>query len=102
MTETTVVTTPEQFHAVAADVPAGTRVSIEIRTGVADPFDAYRRARSERGGAFLETTGGQEGWGYFDVDPVDSLTVSGEAEPRAVDGDAIGHNTTEEEATVER
>ncbi|NHX35663.1 MULTISPECIES: aminodeoxychorismate synthase, component I [Halolamina] len=79
MTETTVVTTREQFHAVAADAPADARVPVEVRTVVADPFDAYRRARDERGGAFLETTGGQAGWGYFGVDPVDRLTVSGDA-----------------------
>jgi len=79
MTETTVVTTREQFHAVAADAPAGARVPVEVRTVVADPFDAYRRASGEPSGAFLETTGGQAGWGYFGVDPVDELTVSGDA-----------------------
>ncbi|MFD1689978.1 anthranilate synthase component I family protein [Halolamina salifodinae] len=79
MTETTVVTTPERFHAVAADAPAGARVPVEITTVVDDPFTAYRRARGESGGAFLETTGGQSGRGYFGVDPVDFLTASGEA-----------------------
>ena len=79
MTETTVVTTPERFHAVAADAPTGARVPVELTTAVDDPFAAYRRARGESGGAFLETTGGQEGRGYFGVDPVDFLTASGEA-----------------------
>ncbi|WP_049980976.1 aminodeoxychorismate synthase, component I [Halolamina rubra] len=78
MTEPTVATTREEFHAVAADAPAGARVPVELRTVVADPFDAYRRARDD-GGAFLETTGGQSGWGYFGVDPVDRLTVSRDA-----------------------
>jgi anthranilate synthase component 1 len=76
MTETTVITEPEQFHAVAGEAPAGARVPVEIRTVVDDPFDAYRRARKERGGVFLETSGGQEGWGYFGVEPAEFLTVS--------------------------
>ncbi|GAB7094913.1 aminodeoxychorismate synthase, component I [Halolamina litorea] len=79
MTDTTVVTAPERFHAVAADAPAGARVPVEITTVVDDPFDAYRRARGERGGAFLETTGGQEGWSYFGVEPIDFLTASPDA-----------------------
>ncbi|GAB7013582.1 aminodeoxychorismate synthase, component I [Halolamina salina] len=79
MTETTVITDPEQFHAVAREAPAGARVPVEIRTVVDDPFDAYRRARHERGGVFLETSGGQEGWGYFGVEPAEFLTVSGES-----------------------
>ena len=76
MTEATVVTSAEEFHAVAADTAETARIPVEVRTTVADPFDAYRRARDERGGAYLETTGGQSGWGYFGVEPVDGLTVS--------------------------
>ncbi|QKY21614.1 aminodeoxychorismate synthase, component I [Halolamina sp. CBA1230] len=79
MTETTVVTDPEQFHAVAREAPAGARVPVEIRTVVDDPFDAYRRARTERGGVFLETSGGQAGWSYFGVEPTEFLTVSPES-----------------------
>jgi anthranilate synthase component 1 len=79
MTETTVVTDPEQFYAVAAAAPAGARVPVEIRTVVDDPFDAYRRARNGWGGVVLETSGGQQGWSYFGVEPADFLTVSGEA-----------------------
>ncbi len=59
-----------------AGVEGGVRVPIEVRVPVDDPFLAYRRARGGSGGAFLETTGGQPGWGYFGVDPVDRLTVS--------------------------
>jgi anthranilate synthase component 1 len=67
--DTEVVTTPAAFAATAADAPAGTRVPVEVRVTVEDPFLAYRRARGEDPGAYLATTGGQQGWGYFGVDP---------------------------------
>ena len=70
-----VLTGPEQFETTAADAPAGARVPVEVRVEVSDPFLAYRRARDGRGGAYLATTGGQSGWGYFGVDPVDVLEV---------------------------
>ncbi|QUO47476.1 MULTISPECIES: anthranilate synthase component I family protein [Halorubrum] len=75
----TVHTDRERFRAVAAAAPDGARVPVELRVDVDDPFDAYRRARDGPGGVFYETTGGQSGWGYFGVDPVERLTVSGEA-----------------------
>ncbi|MFB6166224.1 MAG: anthranilate synthase component I family protein [Haloarculaceae archaeon] len=73
----TVRTDGAAFRSVAATVPAGTRVPVEVRTTVADPFDAYRRARTGdgAGGVYLATTGGQSGWGYFGVDPIDWVTV---------------------------
>jgi len=70
-----VVTERERFEAVASDAVAGTRVPVEVRATVSDPFLAYRRARGESGGAYFETTGGQSGWGYFGVDPIDRLEV---------------------------
>ncbi|MFC6717401.1 aminodeoxychorismate synthase, component I [Natrialbaceae archaeon GCM10025810] len=59
----------------------GVRVPVEVRCAVDDPFLAYRRARTddEPGRAFLETTGGQRGWGYFGVDPIERVTVSEDA-----------------------
>ncbi|WP_096393726.1 anthranilate synthase component I family protein [Halorubrum trapanicum] len=75
----TVHTDRERFRAVAASAPDGARVPVELRVAVDDPFDAYRRARDGPGGVFYETTGGQSGWGYFGVDPVEQLTVAGEA-----------------------
>ena len=63
----------------------GIRVPIEVRVPVEDPFLSYRRARDGPGGAFLETTGGQPGWGYFGVDPVDRLTVRSDAVARRDD-----------------
>jgi len=81
MTDATVVTDRTTFRRVAgnAHAPAGARVPVEVRTTVSDPVRAYRRARDGRGGALLETTGGQSGWSYFGVEPVDRLTVGPEA-----------------------
>jgi len=73
-----VVTTPAGFAATARDAPAGARVPVEVRVHVPDPFAAYRRARDGVGGAYLATTGGQSGWGYFGVDPVDTVTDDGD------------------------
>ncbi|MGQ3411780.1 aminodeoxychorismate synthase, component I [Natrinema sp. LN54] len=102
MSDPRVVTTLDSFRAAARDgdgasaadeeectsaTQAGLRVPVEARVTVDDPFLAYRRARDGDGGAFLETTGGQPGWGYFGVDPVDRLTVGADAVPRARDGD---------------
>ncbi|SFR40142.1 anthranilate synthase component 1 [Halogeometricum rufum] len=82
-----VVTRRETFRAAAADAPAGARVPVELHRTVDDPFDAYRRARDDDGdGFFLETTGGQSGWGYFGVDPVERIRVGPDAETVA-DGD---------------
>ena len=69
----------DRFREVAAAAPAGTRVPVERRVAVDDPFAAYRRARDGPGGFCYETTGGQTGWGYFGVDPVERLTASSEA-----------------------
>jgi anthranilate synthase component 1 len=73
----TVVTSRDAFAETARECPPGTRVPVECRVTVTDPFAAYRRARDGdgAGGAYLATTGGQSGWGYFGVDPVDGLAV---------------------------
>ncbi|WIV66540.1 aminodeoxychorismate synthase, component I [Natrialbaceae archaeon AArc-T1-2] len=78
-----VVTTLEAFRRVARDAPSGVRIPVEVRLEVTDPFLAYRRARDDDGGAILETTGGQSGWGYFGVDPVERLTVGPDAVARS-------------------
>jgi anthranilate synthase component 1 len=78
-----VVTGFDEFASAAADASSGARVPIEVRVTVDDPFLAYRRAREGTGGAYLATTGGQSGWGYFGVDPIDTLEVD------PGDGDAL-------------
>ncbi|WP_348613151.1 anthranilate synthase component I family protein [Halobaculum rarum] len=70
------VTDRDEFRRLAADAPADARIPVERRVAIDDPFDAYRRARhGGRPGVFYETTGGQPGWGYFGVDPAETLTV---------------------------
>ncbi|WP_123619479.1 anthranilate synthase component I family protein [Halorubrum sp. CSM-61] len=80
----------DRFREVAAAAPAGARVPVERRVAVDDPFAAYRRARDGPGGFFYETTGGQSGWGYFGVDPVERLTVSGDAAIASSKSDSTG------------
>ena len=71
-----VVTDESSFRRLAADAPAGARIPVEARVD-ADPFDAYRRLRGDHG-VFYETTGGQDGWGYFATDPERVVTVGTE------------------------
>jgi anthranilate synthase component 1 len=84
-----VVTTRAEFEHTAGDVPAGTRVPIEVRIDVADPWDAYRRARTDEGGVYFETTGGQPGWSYFATEPV----VRHAIESDGVDDDRVNSGT---------
>jgi len=80
-----VVTSATGFAATAAGAPRGARVPVEVTLTVDDPFLAYRRARARgTGGAYLATTGGQTGWGYFGVEP----TALYEHDP--ADGPALG------------
>ena len=75
-----VTTDREAFRAAAEGAAEASRIPVELRLSVADPFEAYRRARRGDGGdVLLETTGGQSGWGYFATDPITRLTVSSEA-----------------------
>jgi anthranilate synthase component 1 len=94
-----VVTTERAFVETARDADPTARVPVEVRVPVDDPFRAYRRARVGTGvppagappaegtlpnrvadGVYLETTGGQSGWGYFAVDPVYRLQVGPDLE----------------------
>jgi anthranilate synthase component 1 len=77
--DTRVVTERGAFSRLADGADPATRVPVEVRLDVTDPFDAYRRVRSPGGCAFLETGGSREGWGYFGVDPIERLTVGADA-----------------------
>ena len=90
MTEPRVATEREAFERATATAPPGARAPVEVRVSVVDPFEAYRRARDDTGGFHLETTGGQSGWGYFGVDPVDRLTVW----PDDIDDARAGESTS--------
>ena len=82
-----VITDRAAFRSAAAEAAETARVPVELRLPVADPFEAYRRARNGDGGdVFLETTGGQPGWGYFATEPIERLTVSAEAVARDGEG----------------
>ncbi|WP_240318866.1 aminodeoxychorismate synthase, component I [Halorussus rarus] len=48
---------------------------VELRTEVGDPYDAYRRAREPEASVYFETSGGQDGWGYFATDPKQWVTT---------------------------
>jgi anthranilate synthase component 1 len=73
------VTGRDAFRETAREAPSGARVPVEGRVTVDDPFVAYRRARTGPGGVFLETTGGQEGWGYFATEPAQRVQVGADA-----------------------
>ncbi|QLG60716.1 aminodeoxychorismate synthase, component I [Halorarum salinum] len=83
------VTDRGALQRLAAEAPPGSRVPVEVRVDVPDPFDAYRRAREGPGGVFYETTGGQPGWGVFGVDAAERLTVAPNAVTR--DPEHPGH-----------
>ncbi|WP_418284294.1 anthranilate synthase component I family protein [Halorubrum sp. DTA46] len=87
----------DRFREAAAAAPADARVPVEFRVAVDDPFAAYRRARDGPGGFFYETTGGQPGWGYFGVDPVERVTASDEA--IVAEGDTSGDDPRSETPT---
>ncbi|MFP9191848.1 anthranilate synthase component I family protein [Natronosalvus vescus] len=86
----------------AIDGAPSLRVPVEVRVSVDDPFLAYRRARDDSGGAFFETTGGQSGWGYFGVEPVERVTVGADAEICPIESAGQPPITAEEsEATID-
>lgn len=82
MSDPTVATTWETFRRIGAAAEPGDRIPIEIRLEVDDPFLAYSRARDEHPSVYLETTGGQSGWGYFATDPKERITAFERSVPR--------------------
>lgn len=83
MSEITVVTEEESFVDTAENAPTGARIPVEVHVRISDPFIAYRRVRDgDSDGFYLKTTGGQAGWGYFGVNPVELASTLGSS-PRA-------------------
>ena len=80
MSETRVVTDRASFLQSARNASTTARIPVEVSVTVDDPFVAYRRARrgDANGGIYLGTTGGQDGWGYFGVDPVQLVETGSE------------------------
>ncbi|RBI62408.1 aminodeoxychorismate synthase, component I [halophilic archaeon] len=76
LNEPNVVTDRASFLATARAAPARARIPVEVRVTVSDPFTAYRRARDGGEGFYLETTGGQSGWGYFGISPIERIHVT--------------------------
>jgi anthranilate synthase component 1 len=90
MSEIKTITEKESFVETATSAPSGARVPVEVRIIVSDPFEAYRRARThDTEGFYLETTGGQSGWGYFGVEPVKCLQVGADATSRNASSPSI-------------
>lgn len=86
MSKIQVLTDEESFIETARNASRGVRIPIEAHLTVADTFEAYRRAREDDSHSFyLETTGGQSGWGYFGIDPVEHVQIEPEATPRVED-----------------
>jgi anthranilate synthase component 1 len=99
MSDPRIVTPEESFVQTARAAPAGARVPVEVRVTVTDPFEAYRRARTGDGeGFYFETTGGQSGWGYFGIDPVERVQVS----PDAVTADGTSPSIEAIDALLDR
>ena len=67
------VTSFADFRAVVRSVDAPARVPAELAVPVDDPYAAYRRVRDDEGSVYLETTGDQDGWGYFATEPIDRI-----------------------------
>ena len=85
-----VTTDRETYRRLADGTPPDARIPVVGRHSVADPYDAYRRARGDDWSVLLETTGVQAGWGYFGVAPVDRLTVGSDATHREREPDGHG------------
>lgn len=74
------ITSWDEYRSVARTATHGDRIPVEIQLTVDDPFSAYQVIRDQHGSVFLETTGGQRGWGYFATDPIEHITARSPAE----------------------
>ncbi len=74
--ELEVYTNKQNYLSVADNSPLGSRIPVEVRTIVPDPFEAYCNARIGSESFYLETTGSVSGWGYFGIKPTEFLEIS--------------------------
>lgn len=80
-TKCRVETTQSAYLETADGETASTRIPIEVRTTVEDPFRAFQRVREDTTeSVLLETSGGNSGWCYAAVNPIERLQVNEDAE----------------------
>jgi anthranilate synthase component 1 len=73
--ELEIYTNKQNYLSVADNSPPGSRIPVEVRTIVSDPFEAYCNARIDSESFYLETTGPVSGWGYFGIKPIEFLEI---------------------------
>mgnify|MGYP001197351748 CR=1 FL=1 len=71
-----VCTDKHNYLSVAATSPSNSRIPVEVRVVVEDPFKAYLNSREGSQSFYLETTGGTPGWGYFGIRPSAFLEIN--------------------------
>ena len=80
------MTSRAEYLHTAADIAETSRVPIELRVTVEDPFEAFRAVVESHEGVLLETSGGREGWSYIGLDPEVRTHIRAPLETRAGDG----------------
>ncbi len=71
-----VYTDKSDYLSIAATSPPHSRIPIEVRVIVDDPFEAYINSREGSPSFYLETTGSPPGWGYFGIKPSKFLEIT--------------------------
>ncbi|MFL2520985.1 MAG: anthranilate synthase component I family protein [Halobacteriales archaeon] len=74
-----VYTDKHDYLSVAATSPSSSRIPVEVRVVVDDPFKAYLNSREGSQSFYLETTGGTPGWGYFGIRPSAFLEINSDS-----------------------
>jgi len=71
-----VCTDKSDYLSIAAISPLHSRIPVEVRVIVDDPFKAYINSREGSQSFYLETTGSSPGWGYFGIKPSEFLEIA--------------------------
>ncbi len=70
-----VKTDQNDYLSTAEISPPYSRIPVEIRVVVEDPFESYVNSKDGSPSFFLETTGATSGWGYFGINPSTFLEI---------------------------